>query len=66
MCYDLHAVIVHWGSTSGSGHYSVYIQVRPNCWRHFDDATVTEVSWDEVALLQAYLLIYQCMQLLQP
>lgn len=47
--YRLHAVLVHEGQASG-GHYWAYIQdPKKQRWCKFNDITVSEVTWDEVA-----------------
>lgn len=47
--YRLHAVLVHEGQASG-GHYWAYIQdPKQQRWCKFNDITVSEVTWDEVA-----------------
>lgn len=64
--YRLHAVLVHEGQASG-GHYWAYIQdPKQEKWCKFNDITVSEVTWDEVAQeslggyrhVSAYCLMY--------
>lgn len=64
--YCLHAVMVHEGEAI-SGHYWSYVFNREaNVWLKFNDISVTETSWEEVAreseggsgTASAYCLIY--------
>ena len=66
MPYNLHAVLVHEGQTTG-GHYWAFIFDRPSgSWRKYNDVNVTEVSeetvWNESfggsGYASAYCLIY--------
>eukprot|EP00659_Diplonema_papillatum_P006350 gene6350-9730_t len=42
--YTLHAVLVHSGSTTGSGHYYTFVQLEDGTWCKFDDTCVTPCS----------------------
>ncbi|MEM9738174.1 MAG: hypothetical protein AAF770_03745, partial [Bacteroidota bacterium] len=42
--YDLKAVMVHLGATSGSGHYIGFVKKGPDQWLKLDDSNVTTVS----------------------
>ncbi|XP_060064125.1 ubiquitin carboxyl-terminal hydrolase 25-like isoform X1 [Ylistrum balloti] len=47
--YQLHAVLVHEGQAA-SGHYWAYIyNTAKDKWLKFNDITVSEASWDELA-----------------
>ncbi|XP_022106308.1 ubiquitin carboxyl-terminal hydrolase 20-like [Acanthaster planci] len=57
--YDLTAVICHHG-TAGGGHYTCYGQNWLNGqWYEYDDMYVTEVSDEQVANCEAYVLFYK-------
>ncbi|CZT15320.1 uncharacterized protein RCC_01183 [Ramularia collo-cygni] len=46
--YELAAVFIHRGGNS-SGHYWIYIRdFHKNCWRSYNDETVTELSHEEL------------------
>ncbi|PJF16913.1 Doa4p [Paramicrosporidium saccamoebae] len=56
--YYLSSVISHRGTFSG-GHYVAYCRsLAAGQWLEFDDSTVTVVSEEEVAKVQAYTLFY--------
>ncbi|KAK4420312.1 Ubiquitin carboxyl-terminal hydrolase 20 [Sesamum alatum] len=56
--YVLHAVVVHIGSTSTSGHYYCFIRLSPDMWCKFDDSKVVLVHEDFVLSQEAYILFY--------
>lgn len=58
--YDLHGIVRHVGSGIRQGHYIAYARNDTrDTWYCFNDARVTPVSDDELAEVQAYLLVYQ-------
>ncbi|KAG1695552.1 Ubiquitin carboxyl-terminal hydrolase 20 [Nymphon striatum] len=58
--YDLNAVICHYGSDSGCGHYITYATNTLNGgWYEFDDQYVTEVMPAAVIGCEAYVLFYR-------
>lgn len=62
--FALYAVLVHLGSTSGSGHYISHCRVSPTQWAEFNDQEVTEVPQKRAidgnfgGTSCAYMLIY--------
>jgi ubiquitin carboxyl-terminal hydrolase 20/33 len=62
--YFLYAVIVHRGS-AGSGHYIAYIN-HDSIWFEMNDRKATYVSAQHVLDQNAYMLFYQCAQILDP
>ena len=59
--YDLYAIISHRGAGASSlnqGHYISYVKQRSGRWIRCDDEDIMEVSAEEVAMAEAYLLFY--------
>lgn len=66
--YELSALVTHKGRSADSGHYKAYVRAKMGepIWRCFDDATVSEVSTEDVLKLcgssgdsdMAYLCFY--------
>ncbi len=58
-CFDLQAVVVHFGM-DGAGHFYTYSRTSTGTWRRFDDSRrpdpVSNVS--EVLRVKAYVLFY--------
>jgi hypothetical protein len=56
--YSLHAVLVHEGSTTRSGHYTAFVKNSNQIWHHMDDERVRTVKSDTVLSQRAYVLFY--------
>ncbi|KAI2796749.1 Ubiquitin carboxyl-terminal hydrolase 42 [Blomia tropicalis] len=56
--YKLISVLVHFGSSSNSGHYYCYVRNSNNAWYLMDDSRVNQVSLNEVLNQKAYVLFY--------
>ena len=56
--YRLTGMIVHKGRSIASGHYIAYV-IIDGSWYEATDRTVTEVSWQTMRKLQAYMLFYE-------
>ena len=54
--YSLYGIVCHSGSMS-SGHYTSYCKYKDQ-WRCFDDEITAEVSWEQVKVQEAYILLY--------
>ena len=59
LSYALYAVIVHEGSSMGSGHYVCYAKAANGLWYLFNDSSVRQVSESHVLAQQAYILMYE-------
>ena len=57
--YSLYAVIVHEGSSMGSGHYVCYAKAANGMWYLFNDSQVRQVSEKIVFSQSAYILMYE-------
>lgn len=57
--YSLYAVIVHEGSSMGSGHYVCYAKAGNGVWYLFNDSEVRQVSEQTVLNQSAYILMYE-------
>ena len=57
--YSLYAVIVHEGSSMGSGHYVCYAKAGNGVWYLFNDSHVQQVSEQTVLNQSAYILMYE-------
>ena len=57
--YSLYAVIVHEGSSMGSGHYVAYAKAANGMWYLFNDSSVQQVSEQTVLNQSAYILMYE-------
>ena len=57
--YSLYAVIVHEGSSMGSGHYVCYAKASNGLWYLFDDSSVRPVSEKVVLAQPGYILMYE-------
>ncbi|KAK4787420.1 hypothetical protein SAY86_011253 [Trapa natans] len=58
--YELYALINHYGTSIGSGHYTANIKLLDeNRWYNFDDSLVTPINEDEVISSGAYVLFYR-------
>lgn len=57
--YSLYAVIVHEGSSMGSGHYVCYAKAANGAWYLFNDSYVQQVSEQKVLNQSAYILMYE-------
>uniref|UniRef100_A0A5B7AVI3 Ubiquitin carboxyl-terminal hydrolase n=1 Tax=Davidia involucrata TaxID=16924 RepID=A0A5B7AVI3_DAVIN len=56
--YSLHAIVVHIGFSSTSGHYYCFVRSAPDIWHRLDDSKVTRVREDFVLSQEAYILFY--------
>ncbi|KAF2073895.1 hypothetical protein CYY_004783 [Polysphondylium violaceum] len=56
--YDLYGVLVHYGSSTDSGHYYCYVKNSNNIWYGMDDESVSQVSQSTVLSQKAYMLFY--------
>jgi hypothetical protein len=56
--YELYAVLVHYGETCFSGHYTCFVKFH-GTWYLFDDQQVTPVSFVIVLKQNAYILFYK-------
>ena len=54
--YSLYGIVCHSGTIS-SGHYTSYCKYKDQ-WRCFDDEITAEVSWEQVKVQEAYILLY--------
>ena len=59
LLYSLYAVIVHEGSSMGSGHYVCYAKAANSLWYCFNDCSVRQVSEKHVLTQSAYILMYE-------
>ena len=66
LTYSLYSVIVHEGSSMGSGHYVCYSKAANGMWYLFNDSDVRQVAEKTVLSENAYILFYQCDQLDDP
>jgi ubiquitin carboxyl-terminal hydrolase 4/11/15 len=58
--YELTAVVVHYGSQVGSGHYTAScVREETGEWFDFNDSKVTPSTPEDVADQQPYILFYQ-------
>jgi ubiquitin C-terminal hydrolase len=57
--YSLYAVIVHEGSSMGSGHYVCYAKAANGLWYLFNDNYVQQVSEQTVLSQSAYIVMYE-------
>ena len=57
--YSLYAVIVHEGSSMGSGHYVCYAKAANGLWYLFNDSYVQQVSEQTVLNQSAYIVMYE-------
>lgn len=57
--YSLFAIIVHEGSSMGSGHYVCYAKAANGLWYLFNDSYVQQVSEKTVFSQSAYILMYE-------
>ena len=58
MIYRLTGIIRHRGSTLERGHYIAYFSSN-GMWFEANDMFVTEIDWQIVRALQAYVLFYE-------
>jgi uncharacterized UBP type Zn finger protein len=56
--YALRAIVCHSGLVC-EGHYVAYVCSLSQRWFKCDDENVTEVSWEHVKFVQAYVLFYE-------
>ena len=56
--YSLHAVIVHSGQTSTSGHYYAFVKAPNGTWHLMNDSRAVPVSLATVLAADAYVLFY--------
>ena len=66
LTYSLYSVIVHEGSSMGSGHYVCYSKAANGMWYLFNDSDVRQVPEKTVLAENAYILFYQCDQIDDP
>jgi len=66
MQYQLYAVIVHKEVNKMLGHYVAYVRDQSGQWHLLDDTRVEAVSWSHVAEQDAYMLLYECNDILPP
>jgi ubiquitin C-terminal hydrolase len=59
--YSLCSVIIHQGATLESGHFCAVSRVGSH-WLLLDDCKVTEITEEEVLGVEAYLLLYECVE----
>eukprot|EP01133_Synstelium_polycarpum_P014388 gene14388-16980_t len=57
--YTLFSVVSHHGKGLSQGHYTCDVLQANNQWFKFDDASITEVSEQDIQSREAYLLLYQ-------
>lgn len=55
---ELYGVIVHSGSSAGSGHYYAFVK-NGSDWFEMNDSNVSRCNEDRVLRQQAYLLFYR-------
>ena len=60
--YTLAGVVLHWGATANSGHYTAICRTSPAGYHLFDDGTVRASSWSQLTSAPireaVYLLLY--------
>ena len=61
MIYRLTGLIAHVGPSIAAGHYISYFASNGK-WYEANDSLVTEIDWEIVRKLQAYLFFYQQLQ----
>jgi len=57
--YSLYSVIVHEGSSMGSGHYVCYSKAANGMWYLFNDSSVRQVPEQTVLSQSGYILMYE-------
>ncbi|CAG8828095.1 3042_t:CDS:2, partial [Dentiscutata erythropus] len=50
--YQLFGVVYHHGKSATGGHYTADILRYDDEWLHVDDTTITQISAEEVAILE--------------
>ncbi|GBG29708.1 Ubiquitin carboxyl-terminal hydrolase family protein [Hondaea fermentalgiana] len=65
--YDLRAIVVHYGRTCRSGHYTVFVRKgavlheddTKSTWEEISDDVVSDAPWSRVQAQEPYLLLYE-------